>query len=75
MRFLPLGARPSSAILEMEVDNLFQHNAALTVTQDCQTLSQRIIDANSDDFPHGAEILTHVQQPAPRQYVTVFHLV
>lgn len=63
MRFLPLGARLSSAILDMEVGSLFQHIAALTVTQDFPTLGQRIIDANSDDFPHGAEILTHVLHP------------
>lgn len=49
----------------MEVENLFQHIAALTVTQDFPTLIQRIIDASCDDFPHGAEILTHVQPTPP----------
>jgi hypothetical protein len=45
----------------MEVENLFQHIAALTVTRDFPILIQRIIDASGDDFPYGAEILTHVQ--------------
>ncbi|KAG1776473.1 hypothetical protein EV702DRAFT_1198173 [Suillus placidus] len=50
------------AILEMEVESLFQHIATPTVTKDFPTLIRRIVGAGSTDFPHGAEILTKLHE-------------
>ncbi|KAG2347135.1 hypothetical protein BDR05DRAFT_996908 [Suillus weaverae] len=46
------------AILETEVESLFQHIATPTVMKDFPTLIRRIVGTGSTDFPHGAEILT-----------------
>ncbi|KAG1888326.1 hypothetical protein F4604DRAFT_1674688 [Suillus subluteus] len=50
------------AILEMEVNALFQHIATPTVTKDFPMLIQRIVGAGSTDFPRGAEILTKLHE-------------
>jgi hypothetical protein len=50
------------AILEMEIEILFQHIATPTVTKDFPTLIQRIVGAGNTDFPHGAEILTKLHE-------------
>ncbi|KAG1752163.1 hypothetical protein EDB19DRAFT_1095255 [Suillus lakei] len=50
------------AILEMEVQMLFQYIATPTVTKEFPALIQRIVGAGSTDFPHGAEILTKLHK-------------
>ncbi|KAG1819251.1 uncharacterized protein BJ212DRAFT_1298488 [Suillus subaureus] len=57
------------AILEVEVDILFQHIATPTVTKDFPILIQRIVGAGSTGFPHGAEILTKLHEKMLNQLV------
>ncbi|KAG1873055.1 hypothetical protein DFJ58DRAFT_760908, partial [Suillus subalutaceus] len=55
------------AILEMEVEILFQHITTPTVTKDFPILIRRIVGASSTDFPHGAEILTKLHEKMSSQ--------
>ncbi|KAG0704138.1 hypothetical protein DFH29DRAFT_802345 [Suillus ampliporus] len=53
------------AILDMEVESLFQHIATPTVVKDFPTLIQRI---NGADLPHGADILTKLHDRMLRKH-------
>lgn len=53
------------AILEMEVEILFQNIVTPTIMKDFPTLIQRIASAN---LPHGADILTKLHETMLRQY-------
>lgn len=55
------------AILEMEVENLFQQIATPTVTKVFPTLVQKIVSGGSTEFPHGAEILIKLHEKMLKQ--------